>query len=704
MIRLKQKSLKPLRDRIRDRRARISVMFNTAYWFFALVFLELMLHIEAFGAPELRFLYVLGFSFVFASALALITSFLPKKIHFAATVVLTVLLTVLYGSQMVYNFVFGTLYSVAQMQMGGDAVTSFWRETLLAMGDNLLWVLSLFIPLVVLILLGVHRRHAFTPSNAKWRIIWLVVAVLVQLVMIPCLRIGGTGYFTNYYFYYSNSTTPDQAANRFGLLTAFRLDLFGSSKTEQKESSYYIPTVTEAPTEAAAQNAPTGSALPEETAAATEPEKEPEYNILNIDFSMLNELTTDKKLLAINDYCASLTGTTKNEYTGMLSDYNLVVVCAESFATGALDPELTPTLYRMANEGIIFNNFYNAFPNNTIDGEYALCMGLYPDTTRDKASNSFLASRLCYLPFCLGNAFQEQLDIQSYGYHNNKRDYYSRGVSHPNMGYEMKFSGSGMTFSSSAWPKSDLEMMEQSVDDYVTMDQFNAYYMTFSGHLRYDVNVNGIAKQNYDSVAHLDYSEEAKCYLSCNIELDKAMEYLMQRLEAEGIADKTAIVLVGDHYPYGLTDEQYSELVGYTVDDFSKYKSSLLFWVGGLEENIVVDEYCCNVDILPTILNLWGFEYDSRMLAGTDVFSDGEHVAVRIDKSFYTDKVWLNANTGEIRYLVDESELPANYVENLIQTIETKFSISADILNNSYYRFVFETGSAAVNPQEQPAE
>ena len=136
--------------------------------------------------------------------------------------------------------------------------------------------------------------------------------------------------------------------------------------------------------------------------------------------------------------------------------------------------------------------------------------------------------------------------------------------------------------------------------------------------------------------------------------------------------------------------------MGYTIDDFSKFKSSLLFWVGGLEENIVVDEYCCNVDILPTILNLWGLEYDSRMLAGTDVFSDSPHMAVLIDKSFYTDKVWLNANTGEIRYLVDESQLPENYVDSLIRTVETKFSISADILNKSYYKFVFETGSDAV--------
>ena len=171
----------------------------------------------------------------------------------------------------------------------------------------------------------------------------------------------------------------------------------------------------------------------------------------------------------------------------------------------------------------------------------------------------------------------------------------------------------------------------------------------------------------------------------------------MQRLEEAGVADKTAIVLAGDHFPYGLTDAQYSELIGYEIDQFSKYKSTLIFWVGGLEENIVVDEYCCNIDVLPTILNLWGFDYDSRMLVGTDVFSDGEHAAILIDKSFYTDKVWLNASSGEIKYLVPEESLPAGYIDNMIQSIKTKFTISTDILTTAYYNYAFEKGKVWVN-------
>ena len=72
------------------------------------------------------------------------------------------------------------------------------------------------------------------------------------------------------------------------------------------------------------------------------------------------------------------------------------------------------------------------------------------------------------------------------------------------------------------------------------------------------------------------------------------------------------------------------------------------------------------------------------------------HIAILRDKSFLTDKVWVNASTGEIRYMVDEGKVPANYVENMIKLVETKISVSEAILNKSYYKFVFETGASAV--------
>ncbi len=641
------------------------------YWAFALMYWECLLSGSVFHSFGVR-IYALGFTLSAALLVTLVLSFLRKG-RFGAEILLTAVLTLLYGSQIVYHFIFGTLYSVAMVSQGGEAMTNFWRELLAAMGDHFPWLIALLVPLALRIFL---RKGLKGELRAKGRIVLLALAVVLFALTRVGIRQTGTEMFSDEDYYRSREIATNQNVQRFGLLTTIRLELTRHAKTEEQD--YYIPEETQG------EN------------PAQEP-AEVRYNVMDIDFDALNALTEDKKLLAINDYCSKVTGTNQNEYTGMLKDYNLIVMCAESFSPAAIDKDLTPNLYKLTQQGIIFNNYYNTFPNTTTDGEYALMQGLYPDAGRSKAVSSLYASRSSYLPFTLGNVFQSQRGVESFGYHNYRGSYYGRSESHPNMGYTMKFAGDGMTFTTN-WPASDLEMMEQSVDDYIGKEPFHAYYMTFSGHYKYDIGTNEMAKRNWDQVKDLPYSSNAiKAYLSCNIEFDKAIGYLMERLEQAGVADRTAIVIAGDHFPYGLKDSEYAELIGHDIDGFSKFKSTLIFWVGGLEKNIVVDEYCCNVDVLPTILNLWGFEYDSRLLAGTDVFSDGTHAAVLVDKSFLTDKVWFNASTGEIRYQVPESEIPEGYVENMNQLIATRFSISADILNTAYYNFVFDKGKVYVN-------
>ena len=648
-----------------DWKRALSGAYPAAYWIAALLYWEGLLHWAVFGSFGAECWFAAGFSVSLGLLLALAVSFL-KRGGFAANLALTLVLTVLYGSQLVYNFIFGTLYSAAMAAQGGEAMTTFWRELLSTMGERWLWLAALFIPLAALLL---WKRFGKEAAVRRWRRAVLLALALAAFGLTRWgIAAGGDQMFSDEYYYTSGEIATNQSARRFGLLTTLRLELTRGQKAAQT-AEYYIPAQTE----------------PENVEEAP---KAYGYNVLPMDWDALNAQTEDKTLLDINSYCSQLTGTRQNKYTGLLSDYNLIVLCAESFDTGAIQPEITPNLYRLSQEGILFENYYNSFPNTTTDGEYALMQGLYPDTTRSKAVSSLYASRDSYLPFTLGNAFGEQRGFQCWGYHNYEGSYYGRNESHPNMGYTMRFAGDGMTFTTT-WPASDLEMMEQSVDDYIGQEQFHAYYMTFSGHYKYDVKTNALAKRNFDAVKDLPYDNTTKAYLSCNIELDKAVGYLMERLEQAGVADKTAIVIAGDHFPYGLTEKQYSDLVGYELDAFSKYKSSLIFWVGGLDAPIVVEDYCCNVDILPTILNLWGLSYDSRMLAGTDVFSDGTHVSVLMDKSWLTDKVWFNAGSGKIRYLVDESEVPEGYVENMNRLIATRFSISADILNSAYYNYVF---------------
>ena len=170
----------------------------------------------------------------------------------------------------------------------------------------------------------------------------------------------------------------------------------------------------------------------------------------------------------------------QNKYTGMFKGCNFIFITAESLSHYVIDRDLTPTLYRLANEGFIFNNFYN--PNwgvSTSDGEYVACTGLIP-----KAGVwSFYHSGKNWLPFVMGNQFL-RLGYSSRAYHNHTYTYYKRNISHPNMGYIYKGVGNGLKIKNT-WPESDLEMVDVTTPEFINDEKFHVYYMTVSGHLSY---------------------------------------------------------------------------------------------------------------------------------------------------------------------------------------------------------------------------
>ena len=638
------------------------------FWLFSFLYWEVLAHAGMYDQFQSSFRYALGISCAISLIIALLVGLLPRKLMFPVNLILTMAGIFLYGSQMVYCFIFGTPYSVSQMGLGAGAVSQFYREMLSTMQENWTWIAGLLLPLVILFFVTA-KRWIHRPGAVSRIVVLLLAIGAIPAVWLDIYR-GGTNMFSDYYFFTSSKSTTALTMERFGVPMTFVLEL---TRPEDTGSSMEVPVE-----------------MLSDEAASQQTDEPVRYNVLPVDFDALNATTEDKKLIALNNYFSQLPGTNQNAYTGMLKDYNLIFLCAESFSPAAVDPVYTPTLYKMIHEGFVFENYYSTFPNTTTDGEYTLTQGLYPDSTKDKYSSSMMASSKNDLPFALGNFFAREFGVKSWGYHNNVGSYYHRDLSHPNMGYEMKFNRDGMTFSG-YWPTSDLEMMEQSVDDYIHEPQFHAYYMTFSGHYQNNPKDNGVVRKHYSTMEGGPWTKlNQKGYVACHIELDKALEYLLNRLEEAGIADKTAIVMASDHTPYGLPKDQYFEMIGQEEDFFGWYQSNLMFWVGGMEEPVVVEEYCSTADVLPTILNLWGFPYDSRLYPGTDVFSDGVHAAVLIDHSFLTDKVWFNSNTGEIRYLVPQEEIPENYVESMNQLIASRFEFSAEILRNNYYQHFFQ--------------
>ena len=409
-------------------------------------------------------------------------------------------------------------------------------------------------------------------------------------------------------------------------------------------------------------------------------------NILPIDFGQLIDKESNQTIKQMHQYFQSVKPTNKNKYTGMFRGYNLILLTAEGFAPYAINRELTPTLYRLTHEGFVFNNFYTSLWGvSTSDGEYVACTGLIPKSGVWSLYQSGKNKNL--FPFALGNQFCAA-GYSTRAYHNHTYNYYHRDISHPNLGYDYKGVGNGLTVKQT-WPESDLEMIEVTTPEYIKDEPFHTYYMTVSGHMLYTFSGNYIASKNRALVDHLPYSDEAKAYLACQIELDRALEKLIFSLEEAGIAEKTVIALSPDHYPYGLPKDKIDELAGHKVEEnFELYKETFILWKKGMEP-VVVDKPCSSLDILPTISNLFGLSYDSRLLMGTDILSDSVPLVIFGNRNFITDKVMYDNKTKQIIPLSGE-QLPDGYISSVKQLVNQKFIYSAKILDNDYYRKVWD--------------
>lgn len=102
-------------------------------------------------------------------------------------------------------------------------------------------------------------------------------------------------------------------------------------------------------------------------------------NVMDVDLSQIAETATNQDIQWLANYFNSVTPTRKNEYTGMFEGYNVIFLTLEGFSGYAIDPELTPTLYKLTHEGFVFNNFYTALHfTSTSGGECQNLLGLYP--------------------------------------------------------------------------------------------------------------------------------------------------------------------------------------------------------------------------------------------------------------------------------------------------------------------------------------
>ena len=627
-----------------------------------ILYLELIYHLFVFKNFEFKsILFITLFSLLTSLFIDLITSFFNKKLNKWLFIGINAFIYVLFLAQYINFKFYGNIISVYSVFHGGQ-VFGFFGAIWAVIKENIFRCLLLFIPVSLLFIF--HKKIKSESFNPK--ILWKKALVLLITFIITVLSLNldtKKSIYTAKNLYY-NHHYPNQMAQTFGILTTMRLDL------ERTISGFEEKTIEVAET-------------PDK-----EVNKNPkiEYNITNIDYDSLIENETNEEIKNIHNYVKSSTPSEKNIYTGMFKGKNLIAIVAEAFSPIAVNKDLTPTLYKLVNSGFVFNNFYTpVYYVSTSDGEYVTLNSLLPK----ESVWSFSKSSKNYLPYAYGNLFKE-MGYTTYAFHDGTYKYYNRHLSHPNMGYTYKACGNGLEKSMKCkiWPQSDLEMINATYDYYKDSEHFMTYYMTISGHLQYNFYGNNMSYRNRELVKDLDKSTAIKAYIAAQKELDKALEELLNKLEADGKLDDTVIVLSADHYPYGLTTDQISEVMNIEDSKFDVHKNNLVIWSSTMKEPIEINKYGESLDILPTVLNLFGIDFDSRLLMGRDLLSNSDGLVIFNDRSWITDKGKYNASTKVFTPFNNE-QVDEDYIESINTKVYNKFVISKNILETNYYKYVF---------------
>lgn len=581
---------------------------NWIFFPLALLYHELLL--RAFDTQNAFFRGTLVMVVLFSIATGLLLSLLVNLLHNrrlarVLMLVVTALWTLLLCVEYCCRSYFKSYFSVGFIcTMTGNVVTGFGSTIPGIVAQRLPFIIAALLPLALCILL--RKRIVTEHRMSKWSLLFVTAVSVIFLLIGEGLARWGT-----YGDSYTYNFQTDAAVSQFGLHTAVRLEaeyaLFGTPQPKLE--------------------LPTQEDEPDDT--PDDPPVEYGYNALDIDFQALADSASDSALRSMAQYFGSLTPSKKNEYTGLFQGKNLVLITAEAFSPWFISRELTPTLYKLTHEGFVCENYYQpGWGQSTTGGEYAVMTGLLP--TWVGSNVSFYASANDDMPFALGNQLRA-LGYRTGAYHDNIYNYYNRDKTHPNLGYDYQGVGSGLTVTEDgSWPYSDLEMVQNTIGDYIDGyvsdgTPFHVYYMTVSGHGSYGWGHAMAAKNRAKAqAAYPNASTQVQAYVAANLELENALTYLLEQLEAAGIAEDTVICMSADHYPYLLAEPEtdyYNELRG-VVDserDTDRYRNALVLWCGGMENAVTVTEPCSAVDIVPTLSNLFGLEYDSRLLSGRDV-------------------------------------------------------------------------------------
>ncbi|WP_428070678.1 LTA synthase family protein [Chryseobacterium gambrini] len=284
---------------------------------------------------------------------------------------------------------------------------------------------------------------------------------------------------------------------------------------------------------------------------------------------------------------------------------NVVLISIESLSADFLahygnTQKITPFLDSLADKSLMFTNLY-ATGNRTVRGLEALTLCIPPT-----AGESIIKRENNKNKFTTGSVFKSKgYDVKflygGYSYFDNMQDFYAGN------GYDIvdrnNFKPEEITFAN-VWGVADEDMAKKAIQ---TMNAeaksgkpFFNHWMTVSNHRPFTypegkIDISGNAKSREGGVKYTDY----------------ALKKFFEMAKKQDWYKNTVFVVIADHC---------ASSAGDTELPMDKYRIPAMVFSEGFIQPQKFTQTMSQIDVMPTVLGLLNFSYQSKFL-GQDVFS-----------------------------------------------------------------------------------
>ena len=406
-----------------------------------------------------------------------------------------------------------------------------------------------------------------------------------------------------------------------------------------------------------------------------------EYSIRNFYITFIKPKKTDneEELTFLEDVYKTEVERKTDSYTGLLKDKNLIILQLEGVDEWLLNENDTPNLYKLMNNSINFTNHYSYYNGggSTFNSEFAVNTGFITPLSYTQNAYSFSKNDF---PYTLAKLFKS-LGYSVNAFHMNTSEFYSRGTNYKNWGYDNYYGLVDMYDYKNKEYELDREMIlnEDFSNKMFENEKFVDYIITYSSHLPFSTS-SGVCKKlvTLDALETLSVEELPKDYVLPTLteeecarrqvkETDYMVELLLQKLEDNELMDNTAIVVFTDHYLYTLSDQTILDKYKDTSNNLINHTPFYIYNNG--ETKKTIKDVTSQLNILPTILNLFDIEYNPNYYIAENALSNDYNGLVFFsDYSWYDGNVYVSGgevvNNGKIS---DEDLEMMNYYVNYLE-------------------------------------